>query len=394
MESIASSADLALNGMSFQLTEEHQMIRDMAREFAESELKPGVIDRDEKQYFPRDLLNRMGELGFMGMMVSEEYGGGGMDTVSYVLAMEEIAKWDASAAVIISVNNSLVCWGLETYGSEAQKQKYLPRLASGEIIGAFCLSEPEAGSDATRQKTTAIDMGDHYLLNGTKNWITNAGIADMYLVMAQTDADKAHKGINCLIVDRESEGFELGPKEQKMGIRGSDTHSLNFNDVQVPKENRIGEDGFGFKFAMSTLNGGRIGIASQALGIASGSLQVALEYAKIRKAFGTEIINHQAIQFKLADMATEIEAARWMVMKSAWEKDNGMDYARSAAAAKLYASKTAMKCADEAIQIHGGNGYVKEYHVERFLRDAKITEIYEGTSEIQRIVIARSLIKG
>lgn len=385
---------LSLAGMSFQLTEEHQMIRDMAREFAETELRPGVIDRDEKQYFPRELLLRMGELGFLGMMVSEEYGGGGMDTVAYVLAMEEIAKWDASAAVIMSVNNSLVCWGLETYGSEEQKKKYLPLLASGEKIGAFCLSEPEAGSDATRQKTTAEDKGDHYLLNGTKNWITNAGIAGIYLVVAQTDLEKAHKGINCLIVERESDGFELGPKEQKMGIRGSDTHSLNFNDVKVPKENRIGDDGFGFKFAMSTLNGGRIGIAAQALGIASGSLDRALEYAQIRKAFGTEIINHQAIQFKLADMATEIEASRWLIMKAAWEKDNGHNYVRSAATAKLYASRTAMKCADEAIQIHGGNGYVKEYHVERFLRDAKITEIYEGTSEIQRIVIARNLIKG
>ena len=379
--------------MSFQLSEEHMMIRDMAREFAESELKPGVIERDEHQHFPRELLLRMGELGFLGMMVSEEYGGGGMDTVSYVLAMEEIAKWDASAAVIMSVNNSLVCWGLEKYGNEAQKQKYLPGLCSGETLGAFCLSEPEAGSDATRQKTTAEDRGDHYLLNGTKNWITNGGIAGVYLVMAQTDADKAHKGINCLIVERSMPGFEIGPKEQKMGIRGSDTHSLNFNDVIVPKENRIGEDGFGFRFAMSTLNGGRIGIASQALGIASGSLELATAYAKIRKAFGTEIMNHQAIQFKLADMATEIEAARWLIMKSAWEKDNGQDYVQSAAMAKLYASRIAMKCADEAIQIHGGNGYVKEYHVERFLRDAKITEIYEGTSEIQRIVIARSLLK-
>ncbi len=379
--------------MSFQLSEEHMMIRDMAREFAESELKPGVIERDEHQHFPRELLLRMGELGFLGMMVSEEYGGGGMDTVSYVLAMEEVAKWDASAAVIMSVNNSLVCWGLEKYGNEAQKQKYLPGLCSGETLGAFCLSEPEAGSDATRQKTTAEDRGDHYLLNGTKNWITNGGIAGVYLVMAQTDADKAHKGINCLIVERGMPGFELGPKEQKMGIRGSDTHSLNFNDVVVPKENRIGEDGFGFRFAMSTLNGGRIGIASQALGIASGSLELATAYAKIRKAFGTEIMNHQAIQFKLADMATEIEAARWLIMKSAWEKDHGQDYVQSAAMAKLYASRVAMKCADEAIQIHGGNGYVREYHVERFLRDAKITEIYEGTSEIQRIVIARSLLK-
>ncbi len=390
----SSTSDVSLSSMNFQLSEEHQMIRAMAREFAQSELKPGVIDRDEKQYFPPSLLQRMGELGLMGMMVSEEYGGGGMDTVAYALAMEEISAWDASAGVIMSVNNSLVCWGLEHFGNEAQKRKYLPGLASGEIVGAFCLSEPEAGSDATRQKTTAEDKGDHYLLNGTKNWITNAGIASVYLVMAQTDAEKAHKGINCLIVERDMPGFELGPKEQKMGIRGSDTHSLNFNDVIVPKENRIGEDGFGFKFAMSTLNGGRIGIAAQALGIAAGSLSLSLAYAKIRKAFGTEIMNHQAIQFKLADMATEIEAARWLILKSAREKDLGMDYTQSAAMAKLYASRVAMKCADEAIQIHGGNGYVREYHVERFLRDAKITEIYEGTSEIQRIVIARSLVKG
>ncbi len=394
MTSHTSTAALSLSGMNFQFTEEQLMVRDMAREFAEAELKPGVIDRDEKQYFPKELLLRMGELGFLGMMVSEEYGGGGMDTVSYVLAMTEISKWDASAAVIMSVNNSLVCWGLENYGSEEQKRKYLPLLTSGEQIGAFCLSEPEAGSDATRQKTIAEDKGDHYLLNGTKNWITNGGSAGIYLVAAQTDVEKAHKGINCLIVERGYEGFELGPKEQKMGIRGSDTHSLNFNDVKVPKENRIGEDGFGFKFAMSTLNGGRIGIASQALGIAYGSLERALAYAQIRKAFGTEIINHQAIQFKLADMATEIEASQWLIMKAAWLKDQGMDYVQAAASAKLYASKTAMRCADEAIQIHGGNGYVKEYHVERFLRDAKITEIYEGTSEIQRIVIARSLIRG
>lgn len=394
MASSVPTSELSLSGMNFQLSEEHLMIRDMAREFAETELKPGVIDRDEKQYFPKELLQRMGELGFLGMMVSEEYGGGGMDTVAYVLAMEEISKWDASASVIMSVNNSLVCWGVEKYGNEEQKRKYLPKLCSGETIGAFCLSEPEAGSDATRQKTIAEDRGDHYVLNGTKNWITNGGIAGVYLVMAQTDVEKAHKGINCLIVERNSPGFEIGPKEQKMGIRGSDTHSLNFNDVIVPKENRIGEDGFGFKFAMSTLNGGRIGIASQALGIASGALNLALEYAKIRKAFGTEIMNHQAIQFKLADMATEIEASRWLIMKAAREKDMGIDYVQSAAMAKLYASKTAMKCADEAIQVHGGNGYVKEYHVERFLRDAKITEIYEGTSEIQRIVIARSIIKG
>ncbi|MDX1906134.1 MAG: acyl-CoA dehydrogenase [Bacteroidia bacterium] len=378
--------------MNFTLTEEHLMIRQMAREFAENELKPGVIERDIQQHFPQSLLTRMGELGLMGMMVDPDYGGGGMDTVSYVLAMEEVSKWDASAGVIMSVNNSLVCWGLDQFGTPAQKEKYLSRLATGEIVGAFCLSEPEAGSDATRQKTTAVDMGDHYLLNGTKNWITNGSTASVYLVMAQTDPDKAHKGINCLIVERDMPGFEVGPKEDKMGIRGSDTHSLNFNDVRVPKENRVGEDGFGFKFAMKTLNGGRIGIASQALGIAAGALERALAYSKIRKAFGTEIKNHQAIQFKLADMATEIEAARWLILKAAFEKDSGQDYVASAAMAKLYASRVAMRCADEAIQIHGGNGYVREYHVERMLRDAKITEIYEGTSEIQRMVIARSLL--
>lgn len=378
--------------MNFSLSEEHQMIRDMAREFAENELKPGVIERDETQHFPRELLNRMGELGLLGMMVSPEYGGGGMDTVSYVLAMEEVSKWDASAGVIMSVNNSLVCWGLDNFGSTAQKEKYLTRLATGQSIGAFCLSEPEAGSDATQQRTTAIDKGDHYVLTGTKNWITNGSIADYYLVMAQTDREKAHKGINCLIVEKGMPGFEIGPKENKLGIRGSDTHSLNFNEVIVPKENRIGEDGFGFKFAMKTLNGGRIGIASQALGIASGALERAIEYSKIRKAFGTEIKNHQAIQFKIADMATEVEAARWLTLKAAFEKDHHLDYVASAAMAKLYASRTAMYCASEAIQVYGGNGYVKEYHVERLLRDAKITEIYEGTSEIQRIVIARDLL--
>ncbi|WNJ20775.1 acyl-CoA dehydrogenase [Pontibacter sp. G13] len=379
--------------MNFELTEEHRMIQQMARDFAENELKPGVIERDEKQYFPKELLQRMGELGFLGMMVDPQYGGGGMDTVSYVLAMEEIAKWDASAAVIMSVNNSLVCWGLEKFGSEEQKQKYLTKLSTGEMIGAFCLSEPEAGSDATQQKTTAIDEGDHYLLNGTKNWITNADIASIYMVMAQTDVELKHKGINCLIVEREAEGFQLGPKEDKMGIRGSDTHSLSFIDVKVPKENRLGEDGFGFKFAMKVLNGGRIGIAAQALGIAAGAFERALEYSKIRKAFGTEIMNHQAIQFKLADMATEIEASRQLVLKAAFEKDAGLDFSTTSAMAKLYASKTAMKCASESIQIHGGNGYVREYHVERMLRDAKITEIYEGTSEIQRIVISRNLIR-
>ncbi len=379
--------------MDFQFTEEHLMIQSMARDFAETVLKPGVIERDEKQIFPRELIRQMGELGFLGMMVSPEYGGGGMDTMSYVIAMTEIAKWDASAAVIMSVNNSLVCWGLETFGSEAQKQKYLTKLATGEWIGSFCLSEPEAGSDATQQKTTAVDMGEYYLLNGTKNWITNAGHADFYLVIAQTDVEKKHKGINALIVERTMPGFELGPKENKLGIRGSDTHSLNFNDVKVPKENRIGVDGFGFSFAMKTLNGGRIGIASQALGIAEGALNLAIGYAKIRKAFGTEIRNHQAIQFKIADMAMKVEAAKLLIYKAAFEKDNHGDYVASAAMAKLYASQIAMECASESIQIHGGNGYVKDYHVERFLRDAKITEIYEGTSEIQRMVISRAYLK-
>ncbi|MEM8887136.1 MAG: acyl-CoA dehydrogenase [Bacteroidota bacterium] len=377
--------------MNLHLTEEHNLIRDMARDFAETALKPGVIERDEAQHFPAELVSQMAELGFMGMQVDPNYGGGGMDTLSYVIAVEELSRWDASASVIVSVNNSLVCWGLNEYGTHEQKEKYLKPLALGEKVGAFCLSEPEAGSDATQQRTTAVDMGDHYLVNGTKNWITNGGRADTYLVMAHTDKEKKHKGINCLIVEKDMEGFEIGPKEDKLGIRGSDTHSLNFNDVKVPKENRVGEDGFGFKFAMKTLNGGRIGIAAQALGIAAGAFDLALEYAKIRKAFGTEIFNHQAIQFKLADMKMELEAARALVYRAAWEKDQGMDYAASAAMAKLHASKTAMFCADQSIQIHGGNGYVKEYHVERFLRDAKITEIYEGTSEIQRMTIARSL---
>lgn len=379
--------------MNFQLTEEHLLIQQTAKEFAENVLKPGVIDRDEKQYFPREIVQQMGDLGFLGMMVDPKYNGGGMDTVSYALAMIELSKWDASASVLMSVNNSLVCWGLETFGNEAQKQKYLTKLATGEFVGSFCLSEPEAGSDATQQKTTAIDMGDHYLVNGTKNWITNAGQADVFLVIAQTDADKKHKGINALIIEKGMPGFELGPKENKLGIRGSDTHSLNFNDVKVPKENRIGEDGFGFTFAMKTLNGGRIGIAAQALGIAEGALELAIEYSKIRKAFKTEIKNHQAIQFKIADMATEVEASKWLVLKAAAEKDAHLDYSQSAAMAKLYASRTAMYCASESIQIHGGNGYVKEYHVERFLRDAKITEIYEGTSEIQKMVISRGLLR-
>lgn len=378
--------------MNFQLSEEHLLIQQTAREFAQTVLLPGVIDRDEKQYFPQEILTQMGELGFLGMMVDPKYGGGGMDTVSYVLVMEELAKVDASAAVIVSVNNSLVCWGLESYGNEDQKSKYLHRLAKGEIIGAFCLSEPEAGSDATSQRTTAEDKGDHYLVNGTKNWITNGSIASVYLVVAQTDKEKGHKGINCLILEKGMPGFEIGPKENKLGIRGSDTHTLQFNDVKVPKENRIGDDGFGFKFAMKTLGGGRIGIASQALGIASGAFERALAYSKVRKAFGKEIMHHQAIQFKLADMATEIEASRLLCLKAAREKDLGMDYTLSGSMAKLYASRTAMHVASEAIQVHGGNGYVKEYHVERHLRDAKITEIYEGTSEVQRIVISRALL--
>ncbi|MAN28936.1 MULTISPECIES: acyl-CoA dehydrogenase [Mesonia] len=379
--------------MDFKLTEEHLMIRDAARDFAKAELLPGVIERDNKQEFPAEQVKKMGELGFLGMMVSPEYGGGGMDTTSYVLAMEELSKIDASCSVIVSVNNSLVCWGLETYGNEEQKKKYLTKLATGESIGAFCLSEPEAGSDATSQKTTAIDKGDHYILNGTKNWITNGGSADYYLVIAQTDREKGHKGINAFIVEKGWDGFEVGPKEDKLGIRGSDTHTLNFNDVKVPKENRIGEDGFGFKFAMKTLSGGRIGIAAQALGIASGAYELAREYSKIRKAFGTEICNHQAIAFKLADMYTEIEAARHLVMKAAWDKDQGNNYDMSGAMAKLYASKTAMDVTVEAVQIHGGNGFVKEYHVERLMRDAKITQIYEGTSEIQKIVISRGLLR-
>lgn len=379
--------------MDFKLTEEQKMIRNAARDFAKNELLPGVIQRDEEQKFPMALIRKMGEMGFLGMMVSPTYGGGGMDTVSYILVMEELSKIDASASVIVSVNNSLVCWGIETYGSEAQKEKYLQKLATGELLGAFCLSEPEAGSDATSQKTTAIEKGDYYILNGTKNWITNGNSADCYLVIAQTHKEKEHHGINAFIVEKEWEGFEIGPKENKLGIRGSDTHSLIFNDVKIPKENRIGEDGFGFKFAMKTLAGGRIGIAAQALGIASGAFELAKEYSKTRKAFGTEICNHQAIAFKLADMYTEIEAARYLVMKAGKDKDNQEDYDLSGAMAKLYASKVAMETATEAVQIHGGNGFVKDYHVERLMRDAKITQIYEGTSEIQKIVISRSLIE-
>jgi alkylation response protein AidB-like acyl-CoA dehydrogenase len=379
--------------MDFTLTEEHILIRDAARDFAQNELLPGVIERDDKQSFPDELVRKMGELGFMGIMVDPKYGGSGMDTISYVLIMEELSKIDASASVMVSVNNSLVCYGLEKYGSEEQKQKYLTKLATGEKIGAFCLSEPEAGSDATSQKTTAIDQGDHYLLNGTKNWITNGGRADVYLVIAQTDREKGHRGINAFILEKGMAGFDIGPKEDKLGIRGSDTHTLQFNDVKVPKENRIGDDGFGFKFAMKTLSGGRIGIAAQALGIASGAYELALKYSKERKAFGTEICNHQAIAFKLADMVTEIEAARMLVMKAAWDKDQGNNYDMSSAMAKLYASKVAMEQTVEAVQIHGGNGFVKEYHVERLMRDAKITQIYEGTSEIQKIVISRGVIK-
>lgn len=378
--------------MDFKLTEEHLMIQQAARDFAQAELLPGVIERDEHSKFPTEQVKMMAELGFLGMMVDPKYGGAGLDSVSYILAMKEIAKVDASAAVVMSVNNSLVCAGLEKYCNEEQKQKYLVPLAKGEVIGAFCLSEPEAGSDATSQKTTAIDKGDHYLLNGTKNWITNGATASTYIVIAQTDVEKGHKGINAFIVEKGWAGFEIGPKEQKMGIRGSDTHSLMFSDVKVPKENRIGADGFGFNFAMAVLNGGRIGIASQALGIATGAYELALKYSKERKAFGKEISKHQAIAFKLADMATQISAAELLCMKAAYEKDNGQDISQSGAMAKLFASQTAMDTTIEAVQIHGGNGYVREYHVERMMRDAKITQIYEGTSEIQRIVISRSIL--
>ncbi len=380
--------------MNIALSEEHLMIQKAARDFAQQELLPGVIERDELQKFPGEQIKKLGELGFLGMMVDPKYGGSGMDTISYVLAMEEISKVDASVSVVMSVNNSLVCWGLENYGTEAQKQKYLVPLAKGEIIGAFCLSEPEAGSDATSQHTTAIDKGDHYLLNGTKNWITNGSSASVYLVMAQTDVSKGHKGINALIVEKGLSGFTVGPKENKLGIRGSDTHSLMFTDVKVPKENRIGDDGFGFKFAMKTLTGGRIGIAAQALGIASGAYELALNYSKQRKAFGKEISHHQAIQFKLADMATEIEAARLLCLKAAWLKDQHENYDLASSMAKLFSSRVAMETTVEAVQIHGGYGYVKEFHVERLMRDAKITQIYEGTSEVQKIVISRSVLKG
>lgn len=378
--------------MHFELSEEHKAVQQAAREFAQNVLKPGVIERDEHQRFPAEEMKQLGELGFMGMMVSPEYGGSGMDTLSYVLAMEEISKVDASTSVCMSVNNSLVTWGIESFGSEEQKLKFLVPLAKGEKIGAFCLSEPEAGSDATSQRTTAIDMGDHYLLNGTKNWITNGSSASTYLVMAQTDVAKGHKGINCLIVERDMPGFMIGAKENKLGIRGSDTHTLMFQDVKVPKENRLGEDGFGFKFAMKTLSGGRIGIAAQALGIAAGAFELSLAYSKERKAFGKEISQHQAIAFKLADMATDIEAARLLVYKAAWLKDQHLDYDQASAIAKLFASDVAMKHTVEAVQIFGGYGFVKEYHVERLMRDAKITQIYEGTSEVQKIVISRGVL--
>jgi len=378
--------------MNFQLSEEHILIRDAARDFANTELLPGVIERDETQTFPHEQIKKMGELGFLGMMVAPEYNGAGLDTISYVLAMEEISKIDASAAVIMSANNSLVCWGLEKYGTEAQKQKYLTRLATGEILGAFCLSEPEAGSDATSQKTTAIDKGDYYLVNGVKNWITNGGTASVYLVIAQTDTSKGHKGINVLIIEKETDGFVVGKKENKLGIRGSDTHSLLFTDVKVPKENRIGNEGFGFRFAMETLAGGRIGIASQALGIASGAYELALQYSKERKSFGKPICKHQAIAFKLADMITEIEAARFLCFKAAWDKDQNKNHDLSSSIAKLYAADACMKITTEAVQVHGGYGFVKEYHVERMMRDAKITQIYEGTSEIQKIVISRAIL--
>lgn len=377
--------------MDFTLSEEQKAVRDAARDFAISELLPGVIERDEHQVFAKEQIKKLGDLGFLGMMVDPKYGGGGMDTVSYVLAMEEISKIDASVSVCMSVNNSLVCWGLEHYGTEEQKDRYLRRLATGEIIGAFCLSEPEAGSDATSQRTTAEDKGDHYLVNGTKNWITNGASASVYLVIAQTNPEKGHKGINALIVEKGAEGFVVGRKENKMGIRGSDTHSLMFTNVKVPKMNRIGADGFGFTFAMSTLNGGRIGIASQALGIASGAYELSIKYSQERKAFGKEISQHQAIQFKLADMATQIDAARLLCLKAAYLKDRHEDYTRAGAMAKAFASKVAMDVTTEAVQIHGGYGYVKEFHVERLMRDAKITQIYEGTTEIQKIVISRSL---
>jgi alkylation response protein AidB-like acyl-CoA dehydrogenase len=380
--------------MDFTLNEEQLAVQEAARDFAQRVLKPGVIERDKHMTYPTDEIRQMAELGFLGMMVSPDYGGGGMDAVSYVLAMEEISKVDNSCSVIMSVNNSLVCYGLEAYGTDMQKDKYLRKLATGEWIGAFCLSEPEAGSDATSQRTTAIDMGDHYLLNGTKNWITNGGTSSVHMVVAQTDAEKGHRGINCLIVEADWEGVTVGAKEDKLGIRSSDTHTIMYTDVKVPKENRIGDDGFGFKFAMKTLAGGRIGIAAQALGIAGGSYELATAYSKEREAFGKPISQHQAIAFKLADMATDIEAAKMLVYRAAWLKDEGKDYNQAGAMAKLFASSAAMKHSVEAVQVHGGYGFVKEYHVERLMRDAKITQIYEGTSEVQKIVISRGLLKG
>ena len=380
--------------MTFELTEQQRAVQEAAREFAQKELKTGVIDRDRDMKYPKEQVRQMGELGFLGMMVSPDYGGGGMDTLSYVLAMEEISKVDASCSVIMSVNNSLVCWGLETFGSEEQKKKYLPKLATGEWIGSFCLSEPEAGSDATSQRTTAVDMGDHYVLNGTKNWITNGGTSRLHLVMAQTDRAAGHRGINCLIVETDQKGVVIGAKEDKLGIRASDTHTIMYNDVVVPKENRIGTEGFGFKFAMKTLAGGRIGIAAQALGIAGGAFELSVDYAKQRETFGKPIAQHQAIAFKLADMATDIEAAKLMVYRAAFLKDEHKNYDTAAAMAKVFASEVAMKHTVEAVQIHGGYGYVREYHVERLMRDAKITQIYEGTSEVQRIVISRNVLNG
>lgn len=380
--------------MNFELSEQHLAVREAARDFARKECLPGVIERDSNMTHPTEILKKMGEMGFLGMMVDPKYGGGGMDSLSYAIAMEEFSKIDNSCSVAMSVNNSLVCWGLETFGTEEQKQKYLPKLATGEWIGAFCLSEPEAGSDATSQRTTAVDMGDHYVLNGTKNWITNGGTSQLHLVIAQTNPELGHRGINCLIVETEWDGVVIGAKEDKLGIRSSDTHTIMYNDVKVPKENRVGEDGFGFKFAMKTLSGGRIGIASQALGIAAGSYELAAAYAKEREAFGKPIIKHQGISFKLADMAMQVEAARMLVYRSAWLKDQGMDYDMASSMAKLAASEAAMKISVEAVQVHGGYGFVKEYHVERLMRDAKITQIYEGTSEVQRIVLGRFVEKG
>ncbi len=382
------------NKMTFELNDQHLAVREAAREFAQKDLKPGVIERDRDMKYPTEQVKKMGQLGFLGMMVSPEYGGGGMDVLSYVIAMEEISKVDASCSVIMSVNNSLVCYGIEEFGTVEQKRKYLPKLATGEWIGSFCLSEPEAGSDATSQRTSAEDMGDYYLLNGTKNWITNGGTSKIHLVMAQTHKELGHRGINCLIVETHMPGVVIGAKEDKLGIRASDTHTIMYNDVKVPKENRIGAEGFGFKFAMKTLSGGRIGIAAQALGIAGGAFELATTYAKQRETFGKPIANHQAIAFKLADMATDIEAAKLLVYRAAWMKDQHLNYDTASAMAKLFASETAMKHTVEAVQIHGGYGYVREYHVERLMRDAKITQIYEGTSEVQRIIISRAVLEG